>query len=120
MIAALAAAGTSVSLMQTLVIPLVPQLPMLLNTSSTNIAGLEAVLSRWDHGDVALLIGYLGRLSDGSTKRAAAGGRPTRRIPRSRRTPTPNRFALNGFRFRRRETVGDDARRPVSRAGAPR
>ena len=36
MIAALAGAGISVSLMQTLVIPLVPQLPDLLNTSSAN------------------------------------------------------------------------------------
>jgi DNA-binding MarR family transcriptional regulator len=32
---------------------------------SNNINGLEAVLSRWDDGDVAALIGYLGRLSDG-------------------------------------------------------
>lgn len=32
---------------------------------SSNISGLEAVLSRWDDGDVAALIGYLGRLSDG-------------------------------------------------------
>jgi MFS family permease len=32
---------------------------------STNIAGLESILSRWDDGDVAVLIGYLGRLSDG-------------------------------------------------------
>jgi len=32
---------------------------------STNISGLEEVLSRWDDGDVAALIGYLGRLSDG-------------------------------------------------------
>lgn len=32
---------------------------------SENIAGLESVLSRWDDGDVAVLIGYLGRLSDG-------------------------------------------------------
>lgn len=32
---------------------------------STNISGLESILSRWDDGDVAALIGYLGRLSDG-------------------------------------------------------
>ncbi len=32
---------------------------------SANISGLESVLSRWDDGDVAALIGYLGRLSDG-------------------------------------------------------
>ncbi|MGE2832666.1 MFS transporter [Mycobacterium sp. SMC-4] len=32
---------------------------------SSNINGLEAVLSRWDDGDVAALIGYLARLSDG-------------------------------------------------------
>lgn len=30
-----------------------------------NISGLEAVLARWDDGDVAALVGYLGRLSDG-------------------------------------------------------
>jgi MFS family permease len=36
LIAALAAAGISVSMMQTLVIPLVPQLPALLNTTSAN------------------------------------------------------------------------------------
>lgn len=35
------------------------------NQRATNISGLEAVLSRWDDGDVAALIGYLGRLSDG-------------------------------------------------------
>jgi DNA-binding MarR family transcriptional regulator len=32
---------------------------------STNIAGLESILSHWDDGDVAVLIGYLGRLADG-------------------------------------------------------
>ncbi|WP_041781736.1 MFS transporter [Mycolicibacterium chubuense] len=32
---------------------------------SANINGLESILSRWDDGDVAALIGYLGRLSDG-------------------------------------------------------
>jgi MFS family permease len=32
---------------------------------AANITGLEAVLARWDDGDVAALIGYLGRLSDG-------------------------------------------------------
>ncbi|WP_233152611.1 MFS transporter [Mycobacterium sp. NS-7484] len=30
-----------------------------------NISRLESILSRWDDGDVAALIGYLGRLSDG-------------------------------------------------------
>jgi MFS family permease len=35
------------------------------NQRANNISGLEAVLSRWDDGDVAALIGYLGRLSDG-------------------------------------------------------
>jgi MFS family permease len=32
---------------------------------AANITGLEAVLAHWDDGDVAALIGYLGRLSDG-------------------------------------------------------
>lgn len=32
---------------------------------ATNISGLQSVLGRWDDGDVAALIGYLGRLSDG-------------------------------------------------------
>jgi hypothetical protein len=32
---------------------------------STNIDGLESILSHWDDGDVAVLIGYLGRLADG-------------------------------------------------------
>ena len=35
-VAVLAAAGISVSLMQTLVIPLIPELPTLLNTSASN------------------------------------------------------------------------------------
>lgn len=30
-----------------------------------NISRLESIVSRWDDGDVAALIGYLGRLSDG-------------------------------------------------------
>lgn len=32
---------------------------------SLNISRLESIVSRWDDGDVAALIGYLGRLSDG-------------------------------------------------------
>ena len=32
---------------------------------ATNISRLESIVSHWDDGDVAALIGYLGRLSDG-------------------------------------------------------
>lgn len=47
---------------------------------SENIAGLESAISRWDDGDVAVLIGYLGRLSDdidaASRRRQAAAAAP--------------------------------------------
>ncbi|MFS0898942.1 MFS transporter [Mycolicibacterium litorale] len=67
---------------------------------SSNIAGLEAVLSRWDDGDVAVLIGYLGRLSDGideeSRRRRAASTPPPAVSPhtytepiRAQRAPVP-------------------------------
>ncbi|BBY73528.1 MFS transporter [Mycolicibacterium parafortuitum] len=62
---------------------------------AANIGGLEAVLSRWDDGDVAALIGYLGRLSDGideehRRQRTAAPAPVTPHAPTTPlRTPRP-------------------------------
>ncbi|WP_139335017.1 MFS transporter [Mycobacterium sp. GA-1841] len=60
LIAVLAAAGISVSLMQTLIIPLIPQLPALLDTSAANASW--AITATLLTGAVATPM--LGRLSD--------------------------------------------------------
>ncbi|MDH6195412.1 MFS family permease [Mycobacterium frederiksbergense] len=60
LIAVLAAAGISVSLMQTLVIPLIPQLPVLLGTSSANASWV--ITATLLTGAVATPV--LGRLGD--------------------------------------------------------
>lgn len=60
LVAALAGAGISVSLMQTLVIPLIPQLPTLLSTSPANASW--AITATLLTGAVATPV--LGRLGD--------------------------------------------------------
>ncbi|WP_243858345.1 MFS transporter [Mycobacterium sp. DL440] len=69
-----------------------------------NISRLESILSRWDDGDVAALIGYLGRLSDGiddevqrqnaaattpPSPNAPTAPLPTPRPPKPRHPPQP-------------------------------
>lgn len=64
---------------------------------STNITGLESILARWDDGDVAALIGYLGRLSDGideeyrqrTAASVSAGGDPTQAFAAPLQTQRP-------------------------------
>lgn len=58
---------------------------------SINITGLESVLIRWDDGDVAALIGYLSRLSDGiddvDRPRVKVGAAPQHFSPHARTEP---------------------------------
>jgi MFS family permease len=65
---------------------------------STNIAGLESILSHWDDGDVAVLIGYLGRLADGidaeNRRQNTTGAAPHAPLPHAFTEPMPTRREL--------------------------